>query len=119
MLCALRDLDKDDSSTISSAGNIYRPLYFLSGYGEQSKRWVRDYPRTSLKPQKLSLDLSAASGTSWKSLGFPSSSSESLPDGAAASPVPQLQGARITLSFTGIASFDVFRGLWLVHNAAT
>jgi hypothetical protein len=109
MLCALQDLGRAAPSAVSTAGYIYRPLYFLSGYDQQSKRWVKDYPVNSTHRQLLSLDLDTTSRVSWTSLGFPALSSANSSDTLAGS---ILQGTKITLSFTGMASFDVFRGLW-------
>lgn len=107
MPCTLRDLDADTSSTekLPPAGIIYRPLHYLSGYDVASTRWVMDYPNLSNSPQKLLLDLKGAADVQWKDLGFPHLDSVTPALGG-------IPGFEVWLEFTGIASFDVFRGLW-------
>ncbi|KAF1994233.1 hypothetical protein P154DRAFT_527201 [Amniculicola lignicola CBS 123094] len=115
MPCALRDLDR---SLVPSgdAGVLYRPLHYLGGFNLSSRRWIDEHGEAATSPRRIQIDLLGANNMTWKSLGFPQLDQESP---VAADLRKYFGNGSLTIRCTGLASFDVFRGLWNIDGFRT
>lgn len=123
-------METHEEERASSAGAIYRPLYFIAGYRSTSRRWLQEQQEISNNPLRIQIDPIMADNLKWESLGFPSNlftnTTSSSPAPGSVGTVPVKADLRkyfgvgkMTLECTGIAAFDVSRGLWNIDSFRT
>ena len=109
-------MEGDSRLEVKEGDIIYRPLHALPGFRIDGESWVAKYLNDRSHPHEVSLDLLLAMSPSctWSSLGFPAF--DALKPTTRESDVQALvkAGLRVTLSYTGIGSYQVVRGLWWV-----
>lgn len=89
---------------------IYRPLHYLSGFAADSRVWRDQYNIDIRRPKSLEISLHKAMTKSWASLGFPQF--DKTDSGADQADSDLLAEWRICLTYTRMASYTVYRGLW-------
>lgn len=89
---------------------IYRPLHYLSGFTSDAAFWRKQYNTDIWKPSTMILNMQAAATKPWAALGFPDLdiAAQDLDPAVLA----HLDDWQVHLSYTHMATYPVYRGLW-------
>ncbi|KAG9517554.1 hypothetical protein KCU93_g8694, partial [Aureobasidium melanogenum] len=113
-----RDRDLAEmSQPIDVKDIIYRPLHYLSGFTSDATFWRKQYNTDIWNPSIMVLNLQAAATRPWAALGFPAldDTTQDLDHAVLA----HLDDWQVHLSYTHMATYPVYRGLWDVPNFRT
>ncbi|KAJ8131566.1 hypothetical protein O1611_g2061 [Lasiodiplodia mahajangana] len=115
MLCAFTDVDMGMGGDNAKPTDIvYRPRYYLSGYQSTAKRWRDEYCQKFTSPEQRIISFEGLKDLKWSQLGITDSDSDDDFEATA-----ETADFEVTLTYTGICSFDVRRGLWNIDDFRT